>query len=248
MFLKALAKSAAVSAAVGGLLAAAVVSGPAVTSAAPTFENVACGVEYPASVATSTALSLERAGGMYGVQNGALVKVSRTDAGSGAPRGEAVIRIAGIKTYRVSLRGGEATVSFPRDLAAGETYTVSARYIPPTCSVYSTSSAADRYYTVKKAATKTSVDAGNIRQGQRPQADVAVRTATPTTAVGNVRVILSRNAVRQDVKTVSLSDGKASVSFARARRAGVYDIDVKYLGTRNFTRSAGDDDLRCSRR
>ena len=85
MFLKALAKSAAVSAAVGGLLAAAVVSGPAVTSAAPTFENVACGVEYPASVATSTALSLERAGGMYGVQNSALVKVSRTDAGSGAP-------------------------------------------------------------------------------------------------------------------------------------------------------------------
>ena len=72
--------------------------------------------------------ALARAGRRHVRRPGRLVKVSRTDAGSGAPC-EAVIRIAGVKTYRVSLRGGEATVSFPRNLAAGETYTVSARYI-----------------------------------------------------------------------------------------------------------------------
>jgi hypothetical protein len=247
MLKKLMLRSVASATAVGSVVAMSLAAGPATVSSAPAIKNVACTIEYQASVATTTTLSLQRSGAQFGVRNAATVTVSRDDAGARTPRGSVRIWIVGGPSWTVSLRDGSASVSFPRRLGSGETYTVRARYNAPSCSVFADSSAAPRYYTVHQARTNMDVDARNLRRGMRPRVDVNVWSATGPTPPGRVQVVLTRNAVQVGSKWARLDGGETRVWFPR-KRPGVYDVSVRYPQRKNFRWSNGEDEFRIFRR
>lgn len=244
MFKKVLLRSIAGATALGSVLAVSLVATPAVVTSAPEIRNVACSLPYPSSVSTNTTVSTTRGVAAYGAATTATATVTRDDAGYN-PRGSVrfLLRGAVDKSWTVKLRNGQASVSLPRTLPAGNTYTVTAKYFPPSCSIFKRSSGST-YYTVFKAGTRTRVNAPNIRRTQRPSANVVVRsTLTPS---GKVRVVLVRKGNTVAAQTKRLSGGRASASFRKVR-PGKYTMKVKYLGTRNFRASSGADTFRVRR-
>jgi hypothetical protein len=251
LFKKILLRSVASTAAIGSALAVSLVATPAVVTTAPEVRNVACEVKYPGSVSTTTQLSLGRYVGAYGVANFATARVSRDEANAKTPVGRVRFRLINPdgtlrRAWKVQLRNGEATVGLPRRLGAQNTYTVRANYIPPDCSIFQRSASAPAYYTVNKAGTRTVVRAPDRTHGQNGRVNVRLRTASPFTPQGKVRIVVKRGdrVVARQVR--KLNDGKVSANF-RKFAVGKFNVRAVYLGAKNFKRGAGNTGFRITR-
>jgi hypothetical protein len=253
LFKKILLRSVASTAAIGSALAVSLVATPAVVTTAPEIRNVACSVPkpYQSSVSTTTQLSLGRSVGAYGVANSATARVSRDEAGAKTPVGQVRFRLINPngevrRAWKVRLRNGEATVGLPRRLGAQNTYTVRANYIPPDCSIFQRSASAPAYYTVNKAGTRTVVRAPDRTHGQNGRVNVRLRTASPFTPQGKVRIVVKRGdrVVARQVR--KLNDGKVSANF-RKFAVGKFNVRAVYLGAKNFKRGAGNTGFRITR-
>ena len=243
MFKKLLFKSVVGAAVAGSALTVSLVATPAVVASAPEIQNVACKVRYPGNVSTSTKVALSRSMAIYGQSATATATVS---SGTRTPVGQVRFtlsrsngtRIAG---WTVSLRSGQASVTLPR-LAARNTYTVAARYLAPSCSVFSTSSGR-AYYIVNPAGTTTRVSAPDVWTLNAAKATAVVSSPSPVSASGSVRFTLTRSGRQIASRTVSLSGERASVSFGKLR-PGSYSVKASYLGNRNFLQSSDSDAIR----
>lgn len=249
MFKKVLLRSVVGATAVGSMLTMSLVSAPSVVTSAPEIRNVACGVKYPGSVSTTTSLKLSRSIAVYGSSNKATATVSRDDSDK-TPGGSVRFSLSGNgvnKSWTVSLSGGDASVSLPRNLEAGNTYTVKARYFPPDCSVLKGSSDS-AYYTVVKAKTLRSVNAPDVDRGERARVSVVVSSQRPGmfTPRGQVRIVVKRAGNVLLSKTVTLQDGRVRTSLKKFR-PGSYDVVARYFGTTNFSGARGSDDFRVRR-
>jgi hypothetical protein len=251
LFKKILLRSVASTAAIGSALAVSLVATPAVVTTAPEIRQVACDLPYPSSVSTTTQLSLGRYVGAYGVNNFATARVSRDEAGKKTPVGQVRFRIMNPngevrRAWKVRLRNGEATVGLPRRLGAQTTYTVRANYVPPSCSIFQRSASAPAYYTVNKAGTRTVVRAPDRTRGQNGRVNVRLRTGSPFTPQGKVRIVVKRGdrVVARQVRR--LNDGRVSTQF-RKFAVGSFDVRAVYLGAKNFKRSAGNTSFRVTR-
>jgi hypothetical protein len=250
MFKKILLKSVVGATAVGSALTMSAVAAPSVVTSAPELNNVACSEQYPGSVSTTTQLKLSRAIAQYGSTNVAHVTVSGDKAGSKA-NGSVTFTLSGegvSESWTKSVKGGQASVTLPRKLAAGNTYTVRAKYTPGDCSVFKGSESKAAYYSVNKANTMRRVHAPNVDRGQRARVSVAVSSARPGmfTPRGQVRIVLSRRGEKLAVKTLRLEDGRVRASFGKLR-PGSYDVVVRYFGTGNFRSTRGTDGFRVRR-
>jgi hypothetical protein len=254
LFKKILLRSVASTAAIGSALAVSLVATPAVVTTSPEIRNVACDLKYPSSVSTTTQLSLGRSVGAYGTENWATARVSRDEANAKTPVGKVRFRLFNrsdgslIRAWRVQLRGGEATVGLPRRLGAQTTYTVRANYIPPDCSIFQRSASAPAYYTVNKAGTRTVVRAPDRTRGQNGRVNVRLRTGSPFTPQGKVRIVVKRAANNRVVarQVRKLEDGRVSATF-RKFAVGRFKVRAVYLGAKNFERSAGNARFRVTR-
>ena len=249
MFKKFVLRSLAGATAVGSALTLSLVSTPSVVTSAPEIRNVACSVKYPGSVSTTTQLSLSRSIAVYGSTNTAKATVSRDDSDKNAG-GSVRFTLSGggvNKAWTVSLSGGAASVTLPKSLEAGNTYTVNAQYSPPSCSVLKPSSDS-AYYTVVKAKTLRSVNAPDVDRGERASVSVVVSSQRPGmfTPRGQVRIVVKRGGNVLATKTVALQDGRVRTSFGKFR-PGSYDVVARYFGTSNFNGARGTDDFRVRR-
>ena len=249
MFKKILLRSVASTAAIGSALAVSLVATPAVVTTAPEIRNVACDLKYPSSVSTTTQLALGRSFGAYGVPNSAKAQVSSDAART--PVGKVRFRLFNPdgslrRAWKVRLRNGEATVGLPRRLGAQNTYIVRANYIPPDCSIFQRSASAPAYYTVNKAGTRTVVRAPDRTRGQNGRVNVTMRTGSPFTPQGKVRIVVKRGdrVVARQVR--KLNDGKTTAVF-RKFAVGKFNVRGVYLGAKNFKRSAGNTSFRVTR-
>lgn len=248
MFKKFIYRSVAGATAVGSVLAVSLIATPATVTSAPAIRNVAedCNLQYPSSVATSTDLKLTRIAAQYGTQNVATVLVTRDDAGSRKPVGRVRVSIGNAWSRTVRLVDGQASVDLPHTLNAGNTYTVRARYIPPSCSMFAASRDLASY-TVFRARVRLAVNAPNVARGVRPRVNVLATSRTGVTVPGSVRVTILRQAVVVGRKWAALdSDGRVRVFFPR-KRPGYYNVEVFYPRKANFTRATGEDDFRVFR-
>jgi LPXTG-motif cell wall-anchored protein len=110
--------------AVLGVAGVAQLVGPG-AMAAPPAGGHAVAAPYPASVVTNTDLRLAKKRVRPGERNTARVRVT-SDAGT--PQGTVTFRVSGHAAKTVRLVQGRASYSMPRDLKAGKTYRVTARY------------------------------------------------------------------------------------------------------------------------
>jgi LPXTG-motif cell wall-anchored protein len=108
--------------AAGGVLAIAQLSGPATVASVPALEQVA---DYPESVETTTDVRVDHPMMRPGQTNHARATVS---SDNGTPKGTVTFKVSGHAPKVVTLRNGHASYTLPSDLAAGKTYTVTARY------------------------------------------------------------------------------------------------------------------------
>lgn len=250
MFKNILLRSVAGATALGSALTISLVATPAVVTSAPDIQNVACTVQYPSSVSTSTGVSLAKKFAVYGARNSATASVARTDGSSKTPGGSVrfILSKQGgsvIQRWTASLSGGQATVFLPRRLPARSAYSVTARYLPPGCTIYKPSSGSNGF-SVFPGTTATGVNAPNIRRGQIARARVTVTSDSPFTATGRVTVVLSRRGNQLASKTYTLDSGSVTASFGR-RRVGTYTVTAYYKGTNNYKQSQGADDFRVRR-
>ena len=109
--------------AVGGVLAVTQLGMPGLATAAS--PSMAPG-DYPASVATTTDLTLEKSTVRPGERNTARATVSAENGEQ--PQGTVTFKVAGRPSSTVPLWEGTATYQMPTDLKAGRTYKVTARY------------------------------------------------------------------------------------------------------------------------
>jgi hypothetical protein len=252
MFKKILLRSVASTAAIGSALAISLVATPAVVTTAPEIRNVACDNVYAGSVSTTTQLSLGRSVGAYGVSNAATARVSRDGAGK-TPGGQVRFRLFNPngqvrRVWKVRLHNGAATVGLPARLGAQNTYTVRANYIPPNCSIFRASVSDPAYYTVNKAGTRTVVKAPNRTRAQNGRVNVTVRTGSPFTPQGKVRVVVKRSGNGKVVaRQVRQLQGGQTTAVLRKFAVGKFNVRVVYLGTKNFKRSVGNDTFRVTR-
>jgi hypothetical protein len=250
MFKKILLKSVVGATAVGSALTMSAVAAPSVLTSAPEISNVACSEQYPGSVSTTTQLKLSRAIAQYGSTNVAHVTVSGEKAGDKA-NGSVTFTLTGggvSESWTKSVKGGQASVTLPRKLAADNTYTVRAEYTAGECSVFKDSESKAAYYSVNKANTMRRVNAPNVDRGQRARVTVAISSARPGmfTPRGQVRIVVSRGGDKLATKTVRLEGGRALVKFGKFR-PGSYDVAVRYFGTGNFKGARGTDGFRVRR-
>lgn len=250
MFKKILFRSVAGATAIGSALAFSVVASPAVVTTAPEIRNVACSLEYPSSVATSTSLTLGRSVGIYGVENSATATVSRDESGAKQPVGQVRFELSAdgsiIREWTVSLRRGTATIGLPKRLGAQATYAVVAHYLPPGCSIFRSSSSNTAYYSVNKAATRSRAKVDDLVRGENPRAAVVVRSASSVAPGAKVRVVLKRNGRVLAKQVHRLSGGKATATF-RKFRPGKYRVVVRYFSTANFIGSGHRNSFRITR-
>ncbi|HEX6246575.1 MAG TPA: Ig-like domain-containing protein [Nocardioidaceae bacterium] len=252
MFTKLLAKSAAVSAAVGTTLALSLVSSPAMVTAAPEIRTVACD-DYAAERQTTTTLELSRAAGQYGAINRATATVTDGDA---TPTGSVRFTVYDKTSGAVTPAGtdaldanGQATVRLSRYLRANRTYMVTANYRPSDSCEFQPSDAEAMFYTVYKRTTSTSVDAPARRAGQRPVVSVTVNAYFPERLAGRAKIVITKKGQGKALRgrIVRLNDRAATVSFKRLR-PGVYTAKVRYTGNVNYAASSGADNFRVFRR
>lgn len=231
MFRAVLKKSIATAAALAGVAAVSAVTVPAATADD-------CYTTTP----TTTTVTLTRSIGQYGDRNAATVTV--THGQEGVPGATVYISLSGAnvaRTWTITLVNGKGSVSLPRGLDSGATYTVKAIYKGDGCyqgNAGSPGAAGSAYYTVERASTRVAgLGARNIKAGARPRVVGSVDSTTGRVPDGKITVSLYHNGRRAAAKTVSLSGGRFSVYFGSTRSAGKWLATARYTGARNFNAS-----------
>ncbi|QNN53947.1 hypothetical protein [Nocardioides mesophilus] len=240
MFAAILKKSVASAAAAGAVIAVAGLSAPATVGSSPSIEKVACKKDYPSAIATITNVALRNPAQPYGLTN---VAVATVTANVGKPTGNVRISVAG-RSWTVGVNNGVARKTLPRDLAAQETYPVSARFVP-NCDTGEYGGSSDTtYLTVTRADTSiTRLKAPNRRAGGHPSVTATVGSAN-LAPNGSARVrIYNGGAVEtQVVRVQKLEDGSGLIEarFGRVFKRGVWTARVSYLGNKNFQQASAD--------
>lgn len=112
-----------------------------------------CSSPYPASVATTVEVTLERPIALQGQRTRVAADVQRAGSGEAVSSGHVrIVVLAGDGSREVArtlrIEQGRALAVLPPRLPAEDTYTVQARYLPPRCSSLAADAARERHYTV----------------------------------------------------------------------------------------------------
>ena len=209
-------------------------------------------MSYPGSVSTTTR-SPRAPVAIYGVSTTATARVSRDEAGAEDAGWELRFILKNNDgSVRKSVDRGRSPaarppITLPRRLPSKRTYTVRARYIPPSCTIFKPSSS-QRGRTTPSArpAPAPAVNAPNVHRGERAHVHVKVRSGSPLDPHGRVRIVVERNGKAIASQVHRLRSGRANATFRRFH-PGHYNVKVRYLGARNFRASHGEDDFRVYR-
>jgi hypothetical protein len=166
--------------------------------------------------------------------------VSVTGSGSIAPTGSVTASIGGTVVAGGTLAGGATTIVLPAGLGAG---TSSVAY------AYSgDSNNAASSVTQSLSVSKAAVSIARHKITKKPttrktgRTTLSVRSAAPGAVTGTVTVVFSKKGQKTKTKTVTVRNGKASVTIPRLAK-GTWRISVKYAGSANYAatsaRSAG---------
>lgn len=199
-----------------------------------------CRPGYPATVATTTSLSL-RSVGFYGGRNVASVRV-RSNAGR--PGGTVTISGRGFR-YTVTLHGGRASHALPRYLPARHTYRVTARYPGRGCFK---ASSASKSYTVYRAFTRIRglTAAAGVR-GRHPYVSGRVVTSNHATAIGTVSLRIYHHRHFVQSRTATLRHGRFSASFSRVYALGRWTAVAIRHSSANYSGSRASTSFRVRR-
>jgi hypothetical protein len=223
----------AVVAAAGSVASLGLVFAPTEATAAP-----ACEPGYPASVITTTGLSLSRSIGTYGDRNTARIRVA---SGVGAPDGRVTISGSGF-SYALTLHGGRASHALPLNLPGGATYRVTARYAGQGCF---RPSSASKSYTVFAARTHIrGLHAGNVRRAHHPFVTGRVTTSNHAPGTGSVRVRISFHGDRAQQRTITLHRGRFSATFGRVYTRGSWTATAVKSPSRSYSGSSASTGFR----
>lgn len=239
MLLLAYRRALAAVAALGSVLALAlVVLSPTSAAAAPAQD---CDPDYPASVSTTTSLNLSSNFVRYPGRVVAFVQVA---SGAGTPTGTVTLS-AGGSSFQLKLRrSGFASKPLPR-LAADRTYSVTASYSGGGCYAGSSDSTS---LTVFAAGTSVvSLDARDIRSGQRPRVTGRVTTDTDDDVSGTVTVTISHDGESRE-RTVELEDGRFSATFGSVDDRGTWTATVTVPDTDDYDGSSASTTFEVRRR
>lgn len=241
MFKAILKRSLASAVAVGTVIAMASLTSPATVSSAPAIEHMAgCKPKYPAKIATSTSVSVEKSMQRYGESNSATATVS---SGVGTPEGWVRFSTSGWSDWE-RLSGGSASTSLPK-LRAGKTYRISAKFYP-SCrgnDYRYQKSSGSAYVSVYGIPTSVSkIYAPDREVGESPKVWAGV-TAEKWHPYGTVRVTIS-NGTESQTKYTRLKGHRGNTSFAKVYFGPVYEpgtwtVDVDFLGNRHYEPSSG---------
>jgi hypothetical protein len=236
VFRKSLARSLVGTTALSTAVAASLVAGPSVVATAPEIRHVDnhCTEPYPGRVSTSTDLEVRAPIARFGAQNVVTATVSHTDpAVEGTPDGAVTFTLGDSATWTRPLNAnGVASVALPRYLKASATYPVTAAFVAEECSVFGGSSDSGAY-TVFRGATSASASVRSRGRGRRPVVDVSVDSALPRDPAGKVRIRVESAGKVRGERVAHLRGGSAR-AVLRTLQPGRYQVDVRYLGTRNF--------------
>lgn len=183
----------------------------------------------PATVASTTTLSVAPASGGYGAARTATATVAAPD---GTPTGSVTFTLDG-KTATASLSGGKATWKLPSDLAVGA-HTLSASYAGDSATDPSASTATT--VTVTKAgstlkARKAKVKGKTKAMAKRAVLNLDVLTDTGTSAAGTVTLKLkAKGSKARQVTVIVGADGVAAVKLKKLKR-GTYKATWTYAGS-----------------
>ncbi|HET7735993.1 MAG TPA: Ig-like domain-containing protein [Nocardioidaceae bacterium] len=213
----------------GTAIAGLVLTAAPVTVAAPQIVQVAC--PYPATIASSTNLTLSRYVAQFGAVTSATITVS---SGAGTPGGQVRLVVNGKSKGLKTLSAGTATYQLPRRLAARKTHTVKAEYVG---SCVHQPSASTKSYSVFKAKTSTR---GKVVKAKAAKFRARVTASTGILVKsGKVAFVVKKangTKVRAGIRKVRR--GVARVDLKNLPR-GNYKLVTRYLGTGNFKASRG---------
>jgi hypothetical protein len=217
--------------AIGTVLAAVAIAGPAAVVSAPSLALVACQDNYPNPIATRTNLTLGDSFVQYGTRQRANVTVSST-AGR-RPTGTVRFVVDG-RSWAVALSNGEASLALPRGLDASETYTVRARFVPDCNTGQFGPSSDSQALTVFKADTRIgSVLAPNVKRGKKAtvRAVLSTRTKSPH-GKAVVTIWKGGQKMKKTVKVDAIGSGDSVIRarFGKVRDLGSWNVKIKYLG------------------
>lgn len=155
----------------------------------------------------------------------------------GVPAGKVTFRIVGAGGSRALVavvRNGVAAATLP--VLAPGAYQVSAAFTPANPALYHSSGAAAKWLRVGKDTSRTTSWLRGMKLHQRPTAHVTVRGAHGA-AKGKVLVQLRRYGKVMQVRTPTLRNGKAVVTFWKIGRAGRWAVVATYTGSADHTSS-----------
>ncbi len=155
-----------------------------------------------------------------------------TVAGSaGTPTGKVTLKDGSKTLGTATLNKGAATFALPKTLAAGK-HTLTASYAGSSTTAASTSGAVS--FTVAKAKTTTKVaKVKAVKAGKKPKVTIKVTSATGVPVNGKA-VIKEKS---KTLKTVTIKNGKATVSLSKKTKAGKHTIKVSFVATSNLKAS-----------
>ncbi len=189
----------------------------------------------PISFATSTSTTsvASIAPSAYGTARVANVSVAGT--GTIAPTGTVTASVDGTVVGTGTLAGAAATIALPRELGAGNR-TVTYAY------------SGDRNHQASSTAQAVSVTraAASVRRNKitkKPttrrsgKTSFTLRSAAPGAVTGKVTVTFKKKGQKTKTKTVTVKNGKASVTIPKLAK-GSWKISVKYAGSTSFAPTA----------
>ncbi|MCL8251162.1 Ig-like domain-containing protein [Aeromicrobium fastidiosum] len=178
------------------------------------------------------------AGSTYGTARTANVSVAGT--GSIAPTGTVTASVGGTVVGSANLAGGTAAIALPSTQGVGTAQVVYS-YAGDT---NHDASSTTRTATVSRAAA--TVTRNKIKKApttrRAGKTSLSLRSAAPGPITGKVKVTFKKKGQKTKTKTVTVRNGKASVTIPKLAK-GTWRISVKYAGSTSFaptaTKSAG---------
>jgi hypothetical protein len=183
----------------------------------------------PATVASTTTLSVTPASGGYGAVRTATATVAAPD---GTPTGSVTFTLDG-KTATATLAAGKATWKLPNDLSVGA-HSLSASYAGDSNTDPSASTATT--VTVSKAGSTLKAGKAKVKGKTKAMAKKAilnldVDTDTGTSAAGTVTLKLKAKGSKSHKVTVTVgADGLAKIKLKKLKR-GTYKATWTYAGS-----------------
>jgi len=185
------------------------------------------------AAATRTTLTMPGSA-KYGMRSVARATVR---SNKGVPAGKVTFEVVGAGGRRsivAVVKKGVAAATLP--VLAPGAYQVSAAFSPTSPALYHSSGAAAKWLRVSKDTSRTTSWVRGVKLHQRPTAHVTVRGAHGA-AKGKVLIQLRRYGKVMQVRTPTLRNGKAVVTFWKIGQAGRWAVVATYTGSADHTRS-----------